>query len=398
MSGDVTGALPPRRIGSYDVGVPGPTLLVTGGVHGNEPAGVRAAARVLEELREQGAKLCGRVVALRGNLGALAAGARYLDRDLNRGWSAAALAATRARSVADRAAEDVEQLALIEAFEEVERTATGPIVYVDLHTSSAEGSPFLCLADTVDNRRLGLMTRVPIILGIEETLAGASLEWFADRGIAGLAIEGGQHESPAAVDHHAAALWELLVGVGMLPASAVDLAAHRARLARAVGDAPPVVEITERRAISPQDGFVMEPGFVNFSPVVRGQLLATDRHGELRAPAARHVLLPLYQALGEDGYFLARRVRWFWLWLAERLRALRLGALLPLLPGVRRAPEDPDTLLADPRVARWLLVEVFHLLGFRKQRDRGALKAFSRRLSRPENRRLVRPPQPLARP
>ena len=43
MSG--AGADPAREIGSYDRGVVGPTLLLTGGVHGNEPAGAAAAAR-----------------------------------------------------------------------------------------------------------------------------------------------------------------------------------------------------------------------------------------------------------------------------------------------------------------------------------------------------------------
>ena len=46
---------------------------------------------------------------------------------------------------------------------------------------------------------------------------------------------------------------------------------------------------------------------------------------------------------------------------------------------------QPDTLLADPRVARWFVVEVFHLLGFRKESRRGALLAFSRRRSRADN-------------
>lgn len=388
MSGAAVTEQLQREIGTWDTGAPGPTLLVTGGVHGNEPAGVHAATRVLDVLSAREPALRGRLVALRGNLGALAAGRRFLARDLNRGWSREAIAATRARSKAERSAEDREQLALLDAFEEVLRTATGPVLFVDLHTSSAEGSPFLCLADTIDNRRLGLMTGVPIILGIEETIAGASLEWFADLGVAGFAVEGGQHESPCAVDNHEAVLWELLVRLRMLPEDFVDLAPHRARLQRAVGAAPQIVEITYRHAITAADRFCMEPGFVNFSAVQKGQKLATDRRGDLRAPAACHVMLPLYQELGEDGYFLARRVRWFWLWLAKWLRALRLGGLLPLLPGIRRAPDDRNTLLANPRVARWFVVEVFHLLGFRRERRRGDRLAFSRRVSRAENRRL----------
>ena len=52
MSGVAVTERAQREIGVWDSGSPGPTLLVTGGVHGNEPAGVHAAARVLEELRE----------------------------------------------------------------------------------------------------------------------------------------------------------------------------------------------------------------------------------------------------------------------------------------------------------------------------------------------------------
>jgi len=174
----------------------------------------------------------------------------------------------------------------------------------------------------------------------------------------------------------------------MLPVGFVDLAPHRRRLRQAVGDAPPIVEITYRHEITAEDRFRMEPGFVNFSAVSKGQKLGSDRSGDLRAPAACHVMLPLYQELGDDGYFLARRVRWFWLWLAKWLRALRIGGLLPLLPGIQRAPDDRNTLLANPRVARWFVVEVFHLLGFRRESRRGDRLAFSRRVSRAENRSL----------
>ncbi len=380
-----------RRIGCVDHGRPGPTLLATGGIHGNEPAGVRALRRVVDDLRRRELPMRGRFVALAGNLQALARRQRFLVRDLNRGWSREALDALAEKDPHELGPEDVEQRELLAQFEEVDRTATGPILFVDLHTSSAEGSPFLCLADTIDNRRLGFATGVPIILGIEETIEGASLEWFAERGIAGFAVEGGQHDSEAAVDNLEAVLWLLLVRLGMVLPEAVDTEGYRARLRAAVGGAPAIVEIVHRQVIAAQDRFRMEPGFVNFARVEKGRLLATDRRGEVRAQLAGHVMLPLYQQQGDDGYFLARRVWPFWLWLARWLRALRVGAVLPLLPGVRRDPDEPDTLLANPRVARLFVVEIFHLLGFRKRRVRadGTL-AFRRRRSRRDNRRLGR--------
>lgn len=391
----MTAAAPPpaaparREIGRVDRGVAGPTVLVLAGVHGNEPAGVRAAERVLAALVARDVPLRGRVVALAGNLPALAEGRRFLARDLNRGWGGDALAALAARPAGARSPEDGQQADLLACFEDALRTATGPVLFVDLHSSSADGPPFLCLADTIDNRRLGLTTGVPIILGIEETIDGAALEWFGARGVAALAAEGGRHLHEDTVGNHEALLWLLLDRVGVTPRGAIDLAPHRAHLRRTVGDAPPIVEITHRHAITPADRFRMAPGFANFAAAARGQLLAHDARGEVRAPCACRVLLPLYQPQGDDGYFLARPVARFWLTLAAWLRALRVDALLPFLPGIRRDPDNVDTLLADRRVARWFLVEVFHLLGYRRERPHGdRMLAFMRRRSRPENRQL----------
>ncbi|MFK7741223.1 MAG: succinylglutamate desuccinylase/aspartoacylase family protein [Planctomycetota bacterium] len=378
----------PRELGRWDTGKPGPTLLITGGIHGNEPAGVLAAQRVLAVLHEREPDVRGRVVALSGNRPALAKQRRFLDRDLNRGWDAESIAQLQQRPATERSPEDEQQHDLLQQFDEIGRSASGALVYLDLHTSSADGAPFLCLADTIDNRRLGLATGVPIILGIEETIEGASLEWFAERGIASLAVEGGRHECPAAVDNHEAVLWIMLTHLGILPEGFVDLAPFRERLVRAVGDAPPIVEIVHRRKISAEERFRMEPGFLNFARVAKGHLLARDRAGDILAPYGCHVVMPLYQELGDDGFFLARRVRSFWLWLARWLRWAGVARLLRILPGIRRDPDDANTLLANRRVARWFVVEVFHLLGYRKQQPRGDLLAFRRRLSRPENRRL----------
>lgn len=388
MTGLLTAQALRRELGNWDVGRPGPTLLVLAGIHGNEPAGVLAVQRVLGRLQELELAISGRIVALAGNLAALALEKRFLVRDLNRGWGEAAIAALRQRDEATLDAEDREQRELLRRFEEVLATASGPVVFVDLHSSSAAGPPFLCLADTIDNRRLGLATGVPIILGIEETIEGASLEWFAQRGIAALAVEGGRHGEPDTVANHEAVLWRMLERLRMLPTGGVDLLPHREQLQRAAGGAPPIVEIVLRHAITATDQFRMEPGFVNFAPVAKHRLLANDRRGEIRAPSAGHVLLPLYQALGDDGFFLARQVRPLWLRVARWLRRLRLDAAVHWLPGVRRDPIDADTILVDPRIARWFVTEWFHLLGFRKERRRGDRLAFTRRRSRAENAQL----------
>lgn len=377
-----------RELGTVHGGVPGPTLLVLAGIHGNEPAGVAAVQRVLAALRPAAAQMRGDVVALAGNLPALAEGRRFLTRDLNRGWLPQSLATLQAQPPEHDSPEDAQQRELLARFDEVVRTARGPVVFVDLHTSSADGPPFLCLADTIDNRDLGLATGVPIILGIEETIDGASLEWFSSRGICAIAVEGGRHQHPDTAGNHEAVLWLVLGHLGMVGEPVVQAERHRAHLRRATAGAPPIVEIAHRHVITAADRFVMMPGWVNFQPVRKGDLLAQDKDGEIRASYPCRMLLPLYQALGDDGYFLARPVARMWLGVARWLRRLRFDRVVTWLPGVRRDPDDALTILANPFVARWFVTEIFHLLGFRRLRQRGGMLAFSRRWSRPENARL----------
>src|SRR5690606_33041017 len=106
--------------------------------------------------------------------------------------------------------------------------------------------------------------------------------------------------------------------------------------------------------------------------------------GPVRAPESGMILLPLYQGQGEDGFFTCRRVPRLWFALSPVLRRLGLDRLLRLLPGIRRDAGDPNTLLADPRIARFLVVDVFHLLGYRRARRRGERLAFTRRFATAE--------------
>ena len=148
-------------------------------------------------------------------------------------------------------------------------------------------------------------------------------------------------------------------------------------------DAPPVVEVRHHHVIREGDDFVMEPGFTNFQSVERGQILARDRGGPIYAGETGQILMPLYQGQGTDGFFLVRPVRPFWLRVAKWLRRLRIERLLPALPGCEDTRTDPGTLVVDPRIARWFVVELFHLLGFRKRQSREGKLIVSRRWHEP---------------
>ncbi len=89
--------------------------------------------------------------------------------------------------------------------------------------------------------------------------------------------------------------------------------------------------------------------------------------------------MPRYQPLGDDGFFLGRKVKPFWLKVSSLLRRMRLGDFMHLLPGVARHPVDSDTLIVNTRVARLFPLHIFHLLGFRKRRWKNNLLEVSRR-------------------
>ena len=113
--------------------------------------------------------------------------------------------------------------------------------------------------------------------------------------------------------------------------------------------------------------------------VEEGQIVAHDRNGPVRAQESGLILLPLYQGKGEDGFFIARPLRMFWLRLSAFLRRLRIGAFLRWLPGVQNSGDSRFELTVDTRIARWYPLEVFHLFGYRKQRQAGHTLVVTRR-------------------
>lgn len=375
----------PRVLGVHRGDAPGPTLFVCGGMHGNEPAGAFAAARVLRRLNQARTPFAGEIVAIAGNLKALERGQRFLDVDLNRCWTrerVARLEAEDARggTAAPPFAEAEEQRAILTELQAAERRARGPIVVLDLHTTSGGGPPFSLMSDTLRNRAIAHAVPVPTVLGLEETIDGTLLEYGTERGHAALAVEGGQHDDPASVDHHAAVVWLILESIGCLdPAHAPPHRECRGVLRDAVRGLPHFVELRGHHRVAPGDQFRMRPGYVGFQAIERGEVLADDRTGEIRAPESGRILMPLYQSQGEDGFFLIRRVRKVWLGLSSVLRRLRAERLLPLLPGVEPVPDRPDALRVDPGVARWYVVELFHLFGFRRRRPEAGRLVFSRR-------------------
>ena len=190
-----------RTLGAIQGAQKGPTLIFVGGIHGNEPSGVRALVSVLQELNECIPYFRGNLIALAGNLKALQENVRYLDVDLNRQFTKEIIDRLKNKE-ASLFQEDTEQLDLLHEIETILVSEEGPFYFFDLHTTSSKTLPFLTVNDSLLNRKFTQQYPLPIVLGIEEYLEGPLLSYINKLGYVAFGFEGGQHKSPEAFKNH----------------------------------------------------------------------------------------------------------------------------------------------------------------------------------------------------
>jgi succinylglutamate desuccinylase len=182
---------------------------------------------------------------------------------------------------------------------------------LDLHTTSSEGGIFVIATD--DPRSLSLARRMhaPVITGMLQGISGTTLHYFNDQHMplptSAVTFEGGQHEDLLSVRRCIAATVNLLRSAGMVRPQDVENR-HDDLLINYSKDLPHIAHMIHVHRITPQDEFRMEPGFRNFQPVKKGELLAHDHRGPIYADQDCRILMPLYQARGDDGFFLVEVV------------------------------------------------------------------------------------------
>ena len=199
-----------RTIGVYDQANPGPLLYILGGIHGNEPAGVKALQRVFEKLEKNNPSMKGRFVGVCGNCAALARQKRFIDRDMNRLWKAEDISRIENSSLEQLNSEEREMKDLLSHLNAELEEHQGPHYFIDLHTTSGPRGLFSIVTDRAQNRELAEVLEVPIIFNLVGELAKTTSVFMDDRNLTGIAFESGQHDDPESVDLHEAAIWLLL--------------------------------------------------------------------------------------------------------------------------------------------------------------------------------------------
>jgi predicted deacylase len=302
---------------------PGPQLIVTGAVHGNETAGTKGIRRVLELIDH------GEIEITRGSVTfvpvcnplAYNQMRRMGDRNLNR--------RLQPKDPQDTAPQDNE--------DRIARVLCGWLaehdVLLDLHSFRSPGQPFVmrgpadnrgelepfahaaaeaqlaahvgpsrvvegwmqAYADGVARRKARGLT--PGAVHEDPSYGVGTTEYMRSRGGYGLTLECGQHDDPAGADvaEHAIRQTLSLLGLADLPLAPPARPFECLRLA----------EVIDRHAEG--DRFVKT--WTSFDPLAEGELVAVraDRT-EVRAPQAGYIVFPDVSALpGHEWFYLAQR-------------------------------------------------------------------------------------------
>ncbi len=276
---------------------PGPKLLITGAVHGNETAGPLAITAMVDEFRS------GRVALLKGqvtfipivNRLAYTRNTRNGDRNLNRELRPAPIPLDNEDRIANwlcriMAAHDV--LLDLHSF----KSGGGPFVFVGPENNDGALEPF---THEHPERAFGIALGLPVMMSGWLSCYQKMLDQRAELGAAplspitgigtteymrfaggyGVTVECGQHDDPARVEVGVTVIRNALMHLGMVPGDAARTTPLHIRLE----------DVT--LALSSYDR--MARRFKTGDRVTAGELIATRASGEeLRAPMDGFVIFP----------------------------------------------------------------------------------------------------------
>lgn len=309
-----------RIIGRYNGTESGPLLVCLAGIHGNEPAGIHALELMLkmlevEPITNPNFYFKGRLLGLRGNLQAIQAGKRFIQKDLNRLWTPETVAKCKRFDASQLSPEEQEIKALLAIIEaEIEDYQPDRLILLDLHTTTATGGIFTVATDEEESVRIGIELHAPVVKGLLSGIQGTTLHYFNNRNFSpetvAVCFESGQHNEPLSVNRAIAAITNCMRTIGCVKAEHVENR-HDELLIQYSKNLPKVTELINYHTILEGDQFEMIPGYLNFQAVKKGEVLARDKRGPIAASSDGYVLMPLYQKQGDDGFFLVRRVEGF---------------------------------------------------------------------------------------
>lgn len=345
---------------------PGAVVVFFGGIHGNEKAGNIAINKVLKSLNED--KISGTIYGISGNIKALNANKRFIENDLNRLWTKNEI--KQLLQNPNPKNEEIEQLEIYKNLQHILATHQGPFYFIDFHTTSSKTIPFITINDALINRKFSSFFPVPKVLGIEEYLSGPLLSYINELGYVSLGFESGQHTDALSVANSVAFIYLTLVFTLALNVKDVkDFDKYLRQLETAAQQNKTTYEVTYRYKIEAAEIFKMKPGFKSFELVDKHTEIAISNQKTIKLNKKETLFMPLYQKIGEDGYYLIKPISPFILRCSAALRKFKFDNVLVCLPGVSWFDKPNGVLMVNLKTTRFLAKQVFHLLGYRSRQS-----------------------------
>lgn len=298
-----------RILGQYpnDGVVQGPALIISAGIHGNEPSGVLALKKVFKKLEEGQIPIHGQVTGVAGNLRALKESVRLIDKDLNRVCTLEHESKILNEEFLGfhESHEFAELIKVVE--KKLKSNVFSHILFMDLHTTSSETTPFISVNKQEKSYNFAIQFPLPVVKGIEKYIPGHFDHYLTLKGHTGFTVEAGAHLSSKSIEYHEAMIWMMLDKAGMMDKDHLrEFNYHKYKLEETFGG-DGGYEVIHRHHIGEQEEFKMKPGYKNFSEIFKGEILATANGEEVTSPIDGRIYMPLYQSQGSDGFFIVKK-------------------------------------------------------------------------------------------
>jgi len=241
-----------------------PEVAVVGGIHGDEPCGVRAVERLLDADEE----FTRPVAFIIANERAVERGERYVDVDLNRAFPGDTSADAHERRLAAALTDELAGCTVLA-----------------LHSTQSHADPF-AVVDGIDDVARSLVPPLPVSAAVDTANFVDGRLFAADADV--VEVEAGLQGSAGAVENATRITREFLTATGALPGDAVS---HEV----------PAFRLTRRLPKAPAETY--EVLVENFQPVGAGQTYAASDGDPLVAPEEFYpVLLSAYGYADVFGY------------------------------------------------------------------------------------------------
>lgn len=308
-----------RIITKYIGTEPGPLLIVFGGMHGNEPAGIRAIELMgkmleVEPITNTDFKYKGSFLGLVGNLKAYRENKRYVNADLNRSFTHENLQIVNKSPENELENEllEIKQI-LKEVHRAIKEIKPQKVIVLDLHTTSSYGGIFSIVTDNKESLKIAIELHAPVITGMLDGIKGTTLHYFIEENfgvpMVPVTFESGQHNEQLSVNRAIAAITNCMRTIGSVSPEHVENQ-HDNLLIEHSKSLPKVSKLISKHHIEEGDNFKMLPNYKNFQRIKEGEVLATDKNGDITASDDCLILMPLYQKQGEDGFFLIQKLEY----------------------------------------------------------------------------------------